>query len=445
MVATADDRWGAGLAGVAVTVTMAVAMMSVAATLLGCTSVSSDNIQLWKTTEKGPAKLEAALADGSVDPKLRAEAAVALVDLGRADEVDKDLAAVASPDVRGKIVDFLIPVFMDGAKGAAPEKALASRDALFSVRAFADPASQGRIDAFMRELLAKDLRVGRVRNGRHSVQKILAAAPGPTSEMLAGLLGEPLEPPAVAAVTELLVQLGDEAAREKGAVHLVERARTIHPLPDPVWRSIGLLGGVAGRKFLGEQIESGRHDDATAAARALQQRREPAMLGLAIKVAANPKADRTVRDEMFGVIESIGGLEARAALIDIIRTDREDVVRYRAFESLLAVAKGDGINAGLDAFPPGASYKKVDVEDLLVKLIEKVGAGARAELLKGLASKSALTRMTAVMTLEHLGTSADAAALGRLSTDGASPKGFPAGDSIGKEAAVVAGIVRSRT
>ena len=408
-----------------------------------CTRATSENIQLWKTTEKGPGKLEAALADPAVEPKLRAEAAVALVDIGRADQVDKTFEATP-PDARRAIVDSLIPLFTAAAQDSAPEKSLANRDALFSIRSYADPVPAGQIDVFLRGLIEKDLRVGRVRNGRHSVEKILAAAPRPSADMLAELLGQPLEPFAVTAVTELLAKLGDEGEREAGASRLVARARTQHPIPDPVWRSIGLLGGAASRKFLGEEIESGRHEDATAAARALQQRREPAMLGLALQVAANPKADRTVRDEMFGVVETIGGLQARAALLDIIRTDREDVVRYRAFESLLAVAPTDGVLAGLDAFPAGASYKKEDVEDLLVKLIEKVGPAARPQLLKGLDSRSALTRMAAVMTLEQLGTSADEAALGRKSSDSGAPKGFPAGDSVGKEAVVVAGIVRSR-
>ena len=53
---------------------------------LACSSrVSSENIALWKTTEKGPERLHDALADHAVAPKLRAEAAVALVDLGRSE------------------------------------------------------------------------------------------------------------------------------------------------------------------------------------------------------------------------------------------------------------------------------------------------------------------------------------------------------------------------
>ena len=51
----------------------------------GCESVSSESIQRWKTTQKGPGKLQDALKDSSVAPKLRAEAAAALVDMGMAD------------------------------------------------------------------------------------------------------------------------------------------------------------------------------------------------------------------------------------------------------------------------------------------------------------------------------------------------------------------------
>ena len=72
---------------------------ALAVLLLGCsTRVSSENIALWKTTEKGPERLHDALADHSVAPKLRAEAAVALVDLGRSNEVDTILTGASADD-----------------------------------------------------------------------------------------------------------------------------------------------------------------------------------------------------------------------------------------------------------------------------------------------------------------------------------------------------------
>ena len=180
------------------------------------------------------------------------------------------------------------------------------------------------------------------------------------------------------------------------------------------------------------------------ATRALGERRDPAVLAFALKVASDPKADKALRDEMFGVIEGIGGLDAEKGLASIISSDKDEIVRYRAFESILAARKADGIQPGLEAFPASAVYKKVDVDDLLVKLIEKQGAAARPALVKTLGSRAPLARMTAVMALEQIGRAPDAPALEKLAGDTAPVKGFPAGETVGKQAARAADIVKKR-
>ncbi len=112
---------------------------------------------------------------------------------------------------------------------------------------------------------------------------------------------------------------------------------------------------------------------------------------------------------------------------------------------MLAARKADGIQPALEAFPASASYKKVDVDDLLVKLIEKIGAPARPVLVQALGSRVPLARMTAVMALEQLGRAPDAAALDQLVSDSSPVKGFPAGYTVGKAAAEAARTVRKRT
>ena len=64
----------------------------------GCDSVSSDKIQLWKTTEKGTARLQDAVKNRAVEPRLRAEAVVALVDMDLGGEVDVILADLPMTD-----------------------------------------------------------------------------------------------------------------------------------------------------------------------------------------------------------------------------------------------------------------------------------------------------------------------------------------------------------
>ena len=178
--------------------------------------------------------------------------------------------------------------------------------------------------------------------------------------------------------------------------------------------------------------------------RALMERRDPSVLPFAIKVASDPKADKIVRDEMFGVIESIGGLEAQRGLLGIISSDKEEIVRYRAFESAITAGKSEAIQPALEAFPAAVAYKKVDVDDLLVKLIEKLGPPARPALVKTLGSTTPLARMTALMSLEQVGKAPDAPAVEKLSGDSTSVKGFPAGESIGKEATRVAEVLKKK-
>jgi hypothetical protein len=412
---------------------------------IGCDKPTSENIQLWKTTEKGPGKLAEALASRSTEAKLRAEAAVALLDIGKVEEVDAALAAIPANE-RWEVFKALIPLYvtnMNATKDAAPQKSLMFRDALFSLRSLGPPDDQTRIDAALMPDIEQELRSGKVRNGRHSVEKILTAVGAPAGGMLATLLGEPIVGYPV--VAELLARVGDEPARLKGAANLVARARHERPVPEPMWKAIGLLGGPIAVKFLEEKIVSGGHDEATTAVRALQQRRDPTVLSFAMKIAADPRADRTIRDEMFGVVETIGGLEARDGLVRIIQTDKEELARYRAFESLLVVSKQEGVLPGLEAFPASAPYKKVDVEDLLVKLIEKLGQPVTPVLLKALDSKFPLARMTAVMTLENVGKASEAPALEKVAKDTTVIKGFPAGATIGKEATRVAGVLRSKS
>ncbi len=422
-------------------------LWALAVLVLGCSSrVSSENIALWKTTEKGPERLHEALADHAVAPKLRAEAAVALVDLGRSNEVDTILSG-ASADDRAEISKTLEPAYEIAMKDPAPEKALAYRDALYSLRQVAAPDDQKRIDAALLPVLEAQLEAGKVRQGEHSLDKMLTAIGPDGGAMLVRVLAAPDQPYGQAA--ELLAKVGDEAARNRGAGELCARAPQIRAKekdhPDLFFKALGSLGGPVAVKYLEGEVTGGKPEGASLATRALGERRDPAVLPFALKIAADPKADKAVRDEMFGVVEGIGGLEAEKGLLGIISSDKEEIVRYRAFESELAARKADGIVPALEAFPASASYKKVDVDDLLVKLIEKIGQPARPALVLALGSHVPLARMTAVMALAQLGHAPDAPALEKLTGDSSPIKGFPAGDTVGKEAAQAAETVKKRS
>jgi HEAT repeat protein len=411
----------------------------------GCNKPTADSIQLWKTTEKGPEKLHEALSDHSVPANLRAEAAVALVDIGRGEEVDTVIGGLRADD-RAEIAKTLIPGYEAAmtAQGPAGPRALEYRDALFSLRQSVPAEDKKRIDAILLPALENDFKAGKLRQGRHSLDKMLTAIGPESNAMMVSVLGMdvPYGPTA-----DVLAKIGDDDARDKGAAALIARApklKAADKRPELIYKALGSLGGPTAVKYLEDKVTAGDKESALLATRALGERRDPAVLPFALKIAGDPKADKTIRDEMFGVVEGIGGLEAEKGLVAIISSDKDEIVRYRAFESLMVARKADGIQPGLEAFPASATYKKVDVDDLLVKLIEKQGAAARPALVKTLGSRAPLARMTAAMALEQIGHAPDVPALEKIAADSAPVKGFPAGETVGKEATRAAESAKKR-
>jgi hypothetical protein len=424
--------------------------LSCALAAAACEGVSSEAIQRWKTTEKGPAKLAEALGDSSVPPRLRAEAAAALMDMGQVDEGEQILARIEAAQ-RWEILKTLVPLYADRMRDPDVRKARAARDALFSLRPHAPPEEKSQIDALIIPTIARDVREGRLSGGRHGLEKMVEAIGPAAGPALLALIEDPRVP--FGGVADLLGRIADEPTRDRAAAALVQRAAAEPQIATALWRALGTMGGRAATSFLMQKAEKGSERDAVAAAQALEQRRDPTLLPFALRLAGDPKGNKAVRDEMFGLTEKIGGLEAARGLVRIIATDPNELVRYRAYEAALAVGGAETVVPALEAFPASASYKRDDVIDFLVKDVTKIGPAARPAVQKALSSPAVLARMTAVLSLEaplpanarqRLGGPADAALLARLSSDRATLKGFPAGDTVGKEAARVALLLEKR-
>jgi len=415
-----------------------VALLSLAAP--ACEKPTSENIQLWKTTEKGPAKLAQTLRDGSVAPALRAESALALIDIGQWEDVIAAWTALP-PETRAPLAEAALPLATAAMKGPAPEKALTNRDFAFFFRPDLSPASRAALDADLLAVLLPDIKVGRIRNGHTTVAKILDAIGPKAWSSVADLLGEPVV--AYPAVAELIGTGGDAGARFKGGTLLVDRVKAQpHPTPE-LWRSLGLLGGPSVAAYLSQKLAA-PGEDAVSAARVLVEHPMPEALPAALRIAGDANADKGLRDECFGVAEAIGGPSATTGLLGILKGAKDELVRYRAFEAVVGAGKDKVLVEALDAFPPAANYKRADVDDLLVNVIVKLGGAARPALIKALASSSPLTRTTAVLALERVGHAPDAPALEALARDGAVVKGFPPTQTVGHEATRVASAVKTK-
>jgi len=415
-----------------------------------CEGVTAERISAWKETQKGPAKLEAALGRSNVPAHLRAQAAVALVDIGRPEKVDELMASIEAGE-RWEIIKTIVELDQKLLESAPPPKVRDARDTLFSVRTYAPPEERQRIDGLLLASIEKDLSEGRFAGGRHSLEKMLTGIGPPAGPMLVKLLGDPKAP--YRGLAELLVKVSDAPTRDAGGAALLGRLTPGTPIPQEMWLALGVVGGVKVTDFLATKLRKGPADEAIAAAKALQQARFPSVLGLALDLAGDGKANKELRGEAFGVVEKIGGPEAQQGLLRIIAEDKNEIVRYRAHEAALAVGKAAAIVPALQAFPRGLAFKREDVVDFLVKDISKVGADAKPAVLAALASPSPLARMTAVLALEatlpgnpktRLGAPEDAAALAKLSGDQATLKGFPAGATVGREASRVALLLQGK-
>lgn len=415
-----------------------------------CESVTSEHIEAWKGTQKGPDKIESALQSSNTPANLRAEAAAALVDIGRPEKVDEIMAALPAGE-RWEILKTLVEIDIKGMASPQLPKARDARDALFSIRQYAPPEEQKRIDTALLASIEKDLSEGRFTGGRHSLDKLLTAIGPPSGPMLVRLLGQPRAP--YKGLAELLVKVCDEPTRDKGGAALLGRITAGQAIPNDMWLSLGTLGGPTVTEFLSTKMQKGSPDEAIAAAKALQQSRFPTVLGLALKIAGDAKANKELRGEAFGVVEKVGGPEALKGLLRIIAEDGNDIVRYRAHEAALEVGKGDAIVPALQAFSGKLSFKREDVIDFLVKDISKIGPKAKPAVLAALTSPSPLARMTAILALEaplpanakvRLGSVKDAAAVAKLGDDKAKIKGFPPGMTVGSEAKRVALVLQGK-
>ena len=106
---------------------------------------------------------------------------------------------------------------------------------------------QKRIDAVLLASLEAEFKAGKLRQGRHSLDKMLVAI-GHRVQRACWCACWRMDAP-YSQAAELLAKVGDEAARDRGAAALIARApklKTTDKRPDLIYKALGTLGG-AGR------------------------------------------------------------------------------------------------------------------------------------------------------------------------------------------------------
>lgn len=219
-------------------------MLAIVVALVGPISgckVTSDDIQHWRRTVKGPNKLKAVLRSSNYDASLRTEAALALVDIERTGgEHDvhglqelahtlTQLRAVndpALPEIVAGMAPHLVTM-MRGAQNAnhqpgqpTPPEQVRAKDASFLLLRFAQgPArtqlTEGVVRWYIADFNARSL------EGQFSVEQVVRELGAPAAAILVDAMNAHLAREALAKIGELVGQLGDAPAKARAAERLV--------------------------------------------------------------------------------------------------------------------------------------------------------------------------------------------------------------------------------
>lgn len=225
----------------------------------GC-NVTPEDLEKWKTTQKGPDKLGAVLLDDRYDAEIRARAAVALADVGEFaqwDMLEKAFKVIEEPQ-RTQIIDAMVPhvetMMREGTKPPSPplKSQVSAKDLAHLVLPYSTGASKTRIEDLLIEWCVADFNQ-RFYIGRKSIDIIIEDVGQRASESLIDLLGPESE--VYDKVTEYLDKMASEEIQNKAGARLIERARKRMEnyngkIDQSLLVSLGRMGGPEVRAFL---------------------------------------------------------------------------------------------------------------------------------------------------------------------------------------------------
>ncbi len=460
------------------------AMFLCAVLLLGC-EPSPDQIERWKSTEKGPGKLADLLQEGGAKLELRAQAAAALFAIGRSGEVEEQLRHMPEA-ARRNLVHLTVPRLASVVRGGDPAPADSgaavvrpagasaarpptrqeseAKDGLFRLRLLGGPEDQQLADQALLEFVTADLS-GRMSAGSIGSEQILLAlgkkAGGRLAAFLSGCARDATpEAPGLLPAASILGRLGDPVARQKGAESLIrlideqlarqglllgarraEGPTSKRPTHlDTALRALGLLGGPVASGYLQKLASSSTSVPLRQLAlAALGEAADPSAVAVALRLAKDRLEQKGVREAAFAYLERAGQIVV-PDLLKIIADPGEpgptgEIVRFRALEAALSAGQCSAIAGVLDALPEGGpggrGYSKEDLTSYVVHQITPMGALCLPAVRDALHARSWVARTVGLLALSELanGHAQDEALVRALGQDGARLRGagfFPA-------------------
>jgi hypothetical protein len=372
--------------------------------------VSHDEIDKWRTTKKGPAKLKEVVAATARDADLRAHAAQNLIAMGAWADV-KD-ALEADPKQRGEVVAKLAPRLQQSAtvpEGYAPAaQHAAAKDALFRIRAYADEQTRGAIDEYLADWLAVSYYD---RAGRGTV----------AGATILKTIGKVAAPKLLTEARSVIAAVADEQGR-------------VRMLSDDLLLGLAYTADSAAVAMLIDMAAQ-PHEDET-----LQRRAMGALYVAYIEDLEEPRPNPTAlkpqvarlaqlardRDQLpsninaaFDLMAAAGPPECVAPMVSLVDEKRaEEAFLWLAVQKGLLCVGAAEADKIVEVIPPRA-YERAILEKYLwnkMKTLEPTAVLADS-CRRMLGSINWVARVTAVEILAEIGQKSDAASVHALATD----------------------------
>ncbi|MEM7437824.1 MAG: hypothetical protein AAF436_21935 [Myxococcota bacterium] len=239
----------------------------VAILIAGC-KANSDDVEAWKGTVKGPARLGAVVGSDRYDDDLRTQAALAMVEMERSDVNGLNLLKQAldqlrreDPEATETIVAGMVArlqALLADEKTAEDngeyQAQIRAKDAAYMVIPYAPEESRTDLTKSVVGWYSRDFQ-GRSLAGDYSAEQVTRTLGAEAAAMLVDSLNEKMSPQAMIKIAEIIGEDGDDATKKHAAERLVEIERQMEKPAFVQWL------GTEIRKSLeasGEPVDEGR-------------------------------------------------------------------------------------------------------------------------------------------------------------------------------------------
>lgn len=217
--------------------------------LLAACAVTTEDIDTWRGTVRGPGKIKAVLLSDRYADELRIHAGLALVvmeprqDVEGVSELQNALRQVED-GTRRRIVDGMTPgliALMRGEgqpqqaeEGPPPALQVRAKDASFLVLQYASPAQQGQLTDAVVGWFVQDFN-GRSLAGNFSAEQVVRQLGAPAAQRLVDAMNARIPQQALVKIAELIAALGSPETKTLAAERLVQIEREMESAEFGAW------------------------------------------------------------------------------------------------------------------------------------------------------------------------------------------------------------------